>query len=245
MRLGRGFPARPFIRQAVKPISVATRSTAFLAEDELNLQQSTAANVPIFMVLASDHVTGATGKALTITLSKNGAAFATITPTVTELGNGWYNLALTSSHTDTTGALGLHVTASACDAKDERHQVVNDIQVSTYASSNFATFFDNNAATSTAVVGRVDTTISSRAAPSDVPTAAANAAGLLDLADAVESGLTVRKAWRLMAAALAGKLSGAGTGTIAVRNAVADTKTRITYTVDSSNNRTAVTTDLT
>lgn len=43
------------------------------------------------------YVTGKTGLTLTITASKDGAAFGAITPTVTERGNGWYNLALTSS----------------------------------------------------------------------------------------------------------------------------------------------------
>jgi hypothetical protein len=78
-----------------------------------------------------------------------------------------------------------------------------------------------------------------------VPTAAENAAGLLDLAAGVETGLTLRQAMRLLAAASAGKLSGAATTTITIRNAVADDKDRITATVDSSGNRSAITVDLT
>lgn len=69
--------------------------------------------------------------------------------------------------------------------------------------------------------------------------------GLLDKTNAVEAGLTMRNALRLMVAALAGKLSGASTTTVTIRNAVADSKDRITATVDSSGNRTAITTDLT
>lgn len=77
------------------------------------------------------------------------------------------------------------------------------------------------------------------------PTAAQNAAAMLDLADGVEVGLTPRQCLRLTAAALAGKISGAATTTIVIRNAVADSKNRITATVDSSGNRSAITTDVT
>lgn len=68
--------------------------------------------------------------------------------------------------------------------------------------------------------------------------------GSLDLADGVETGITERQALRLILAALAGKVSGAGTTTITFRN-VGDTKTRITATVDANGDRTAVTTDAT
>lgn len=71
------------------------------------------------------------------------------------------------------------------------------------------------------------------------------AAALLDLAAGVETGLTVRQAFRIIAAATAGKLSGGGTATEVFRNAVADAKARITATVDASGNRSAITYDLT
>ncbi len=67
----------------------------------------------------------------------------------------------------------------------------------------------------------------------------------LNRADGIEVGLTPRQAERLNVAAAAGKLSGAATSTVVIRNAVADSKDRITATVDSSGNRTAVTTDVT
>jgi len=76
----------------------------------------------------------------------------------------------------------------------------------------------------------------------DLPTAAENAAALLDLSNGIETSITPRQAMRLILAAAAGKLSGAATTTIAIRN-VGDTKDRITATVDSSGNRSAVTTD--
>src|SRR3954464_13262830 len=82
------------------------------------LKQSTARNRMILMVDSSDHITGKTGLTLTITASKDGAAFASISPTVTERGNGWYNVALTSSHTDTLGDLAVHITATGADPTD-------------------------------------------------------------------------------------------------------------------------------
>lgn len=63
--------------------------------------------------------------------------------------------------------------------------------------------------------------------------------------ESVETGLTVRNALRLIAAATAGELSGAAGTTITIRNAVADDKDRIVATVTSDGNRTAITYDLT
>lgn len=66
----------------------------------------------------------------------------------------------------------------------------------------------------------------------------------LDRADAIEIGLTLRQALRLAVAALAGKLSGAATTTVTIRNAVVDSKDRIVATVDADGNRSAITTDV-
>ncbi|MFN7881712.1 MAG: hypothetical protein ACK5PF_01665, partial [bacterium] len=60
----------------------------------------------------------------------------------------------------------------------------------------------------------------------------------------VETGWTLQEAIRIILSAAAAKLSGAGTGTEVFRN-VTDTKNRITSTVDTSGNRTAVTYDKT
>jgi hypothetical protein len=67
---------------------------------------------------------------------------------------------------------------------------------------------------------------------------------LLDLAAGVETGLTVRQALRLHASALYGKLSGAATATISIRD-TNDTKNRIVATVDADGNRSAVVLDAT
>jgi len=61
----------------------------------------------------------------------------------------------------------------------------------------------------------------------------------------IEPGMTLREAIRLIAGATAAELSGAGTSTVTIKNAVANNKNRIVATVDSQGNRTAITYDLT
>lgn len=68
---------------------------------------------------------------------------------------------------------------------------------------------------------------------------------MFDEANGIETGVTMRGLMRLIGAVLGGKLSGAGSGTETFRNAVADSKNRIVATVDSSGNRSAITTDMT
>lgn len=73
-----------------------------------------------------------------------------------------------------------------------------------------------------------------------IPTAAQNAAGLLDLADGVEAGLTPRQALRVIAAAAGGEVSGAGTAEVTITGAGVGT-TRVVADVDVNGNRTNVT----
>ena len=80
-------------------------------------------------------------------------------------------------------------------------------------------------------------------APAVTLEAAGFSSYLLDQED-VESGLTLRQALRLVTAATAGKISGGGTSTVTIRNAVADAIDRITAEVDSDGNRTSITYDL-
>lgn len=70
------------------------------------------------------------------------------------------------------------------------------------------------------------------------------AAALLDLSAGVETNRTVRQALRLILAASAGKVAGAATTTVTIRD-TNDSKDRITATVDSDGNRSAVTLDAT
>ena len=87
-----------------------------------------------------------------------------------------------------------------------------------------------------AVWSAVTRTLTSGSAPS----AADNAAAVL--AANIEGTVTLAESLRLHNAVLAGKVSGAGTGTEVFRD-INDTKPRITATVDSSGNRTAIVID--
>ncbi len=95
-----------------------------------------------------------------------------------------------------------------------------------------------------AIKAKTDLIPAAPAAVADIPTANANADALLDRTAGVETGITLRQAQRVQLAAAAGKLSGAATTTVKLRNN-ADTKDRVTATVDSDGNRSAITLDLT
>ena len=82
------------------------------------LKQATPYNLSIFMCDELDHVSGIGELTLTITASKDGSTFALITPMQTPRSNGWYSIALTSSHTDTVGDLALHITGPGADPTD-------------------------------------------------------------------------------------------------------------------------------
>lgn len=93
-----------------------------------------------------------------------------------------------------------------------------------------------------AIKAKTDLIPASPAAVSDIPTAASNASALL--ASTVETGATVKESLRIANAANAGKVDGAATTTMHLRD-LADTKNRVTATVDASGNRSAISTDLT
>jgi hypothetical protein len=88
------------------------------------------------------------------------------------------------------------------------------------------------------VTGAVDASVS------EIQSGASGALVDAVLDEAYEGTTTLRQFLRLAASALWGKLSGAATTTVAIRDE-ADTKDRISATVDSDGNRTAVTLDKT
>jgi hypothetical protein len=88
-------------------------------------------NYPIgfLLVLKTDHITGAIGKAGTLNLkvSKNGGAFAAPAApiVITEPGNGWYSWAPKAADRDTLGELKIHVDEASCDPYDEKYDIVS------------------------------------------------------------------------------------------------------------------------
>lgn len=91
---------------------------------QLLKQNQTAEYITFLLVLSSDHITGATGKSPTVTLSKNGGSYGAASGAVTELGNGIYRLAGNATDANTLGPLDIHITATDCDPADIKCQVV-------------------------------------------------------------------------------------------------------------------------
>ena len=91
----------------------------------LILQSQTAEPLVFFMVSSSDGKTGVTGLTPTVTLSKNGASFASAAGAVSEIGNGWCKVAGNATDAGTLGPLLLHATGSGADPADVRYQVVS------------------------------------------------------------------------------------------------------------------------
>ena len=156
------------------------------------------------------------------------------------------------------GAINANAIATdAIGAAELAADAVTEIQAGLATATNLAAVKTDTASILTAV----DTEVAAIKAKTDNLPAQPAAAGdamtlspaertaiantLLDLADAIEAGVTLRQSQRAALAVLAGKVSGAGTGTESFRNAVADTKPRIVSTVDPSGNRVAITADLT
>jgi len=87
-------------------------------------QSSTAQPLVFLLVLTSDHISGATGLTPTVTLSKNGGAFASPSGAVTEISAGWYKVAGNATDTNTLGPLLLHATGTGADPVDLYYDVV-------------------------------------------------------------------------------------------------------------------------
>jgi len=83
------------------------------------IQQSTTQSSLVFLLVQSaDHISGLTGATPTVTLSKNGGAFASPAGAVTEISNGWYKVAGNATDTNTLGPLVLHADATGADPCD-------------------------------------------------------------------------------------------------------------------------------
>ena len=91
------------------------------------IPQSIARSVT-FLAYLSDGVSPATGKTIAITISKNLASFGNLSggaTNATEIGNGWYYVALSTTDTGTLGPLIVHGTCVGCDNVDLRYFVTD------------------------------------------------------------------------------------------------------------------------
>jgi hypothetical protein len=87
-------------------------------------KDQTAQPLVFLLVSSTDHITGITGASPTVTISKNGGAFAAPAGAVTPIGNGWYKVAGNAADADTFGPLLLHAEAAGSDPTDDRFDVV-------------------------------------------------------------------------------------------------------------------------
>lgn len=70
------------------------------------------------MISSVDHISAVTGATVTVTISKNGGAFAAHSGAVAELSVGWYKFTPSATDTNTVGTLALHATATSSDPSD-------------------------------------------------------------------------------------------------------------------------------
>jgi hypothetical protein len=189
--------------------------------------EATAARRTIYFTAvntADDSAYTSTLSGADIRISKAGGAEANSAGTATHIATGLFKYVFDAGEVDTLGETSLRLAKTG---------VYNDVRVVNVVP------FDPYSSTSLGL-SNLDATVSSRLAGASYQDIAA----MLDAADTIETGLTLRHALRLIAAATAGRSSGAGTGTEYLRAAVSNSEPRITATVDSAGNRTAITYDL-
>lgn len=167
-------------------------------------------------------------------ISKDGGAFANLStlPSANPAGGRAVMIDLSSSEMTADSIVIQCVDAAGAEWCD---QLIN-LQTTASQLDDLATASDM-----ALVKAKTDLIPASPAAVGDIPTAAAVADAVWD--EAVDSTITARQSIRLANSALGGKASGLNTTTAVYRD-LADTKDRISATVDADGNRTAVTRDL-
>lgn len=218
------------------------------------LKQSTAATLRVGPFMdAANGVTPETGVTLSgadqaeilknsgATVDISGATWAAITG-----AGGWYDLSLTTSHTDTLGMLTVVVQdESVCLPVFVRAMVVpamiyDSLIGGTDTLQVDVTQFGGTNATSSG--GRPEVNATHFAGTAYATALAAEVDAVWD--EQVDGTTTGRQSMRLHNAVLGGKASGLATTTAVYRD-LADSKDRISATVDADGNRSAVTRDLT
>jgi hypothetical protein len=81
-------------------------------------------NRTFILVRNTDHISPVLGAQPVALISKNGQLFVSPQGIIVEIGNGWYNLELTSTDTNTLGMLSYHITALNADATDINDEII-------------------------------------------------------------------------------------------------------------------------
>lgn len=182
-------------------------------------KQSAVKTVTVGPVLDADGVAVTTAVVGDFKISKNGGAPAALngSATLTHRHTGKYSLALTATDLDIVGTVEITMDATTNDCPIKEIQVVEE------------SVYDGLYASGAVLINETDV-----------------ATALLDLADAIETGITPRKAIRLMSAILGGLVSGAQSGSEVFKGLgqASGGTTRATVTADSSGNRSAVSLNL-
>jgi len=240
---------------------------------EMFLRYNTATEIDFFMPDDSNPWSGKTGlTGITVAYKKQGqSAFTTLSsPTITEVGNGWYKLSVPTTLVDTYGFLVIRFSATGAKTQHQLYQVVAfnpydanmglanlDATVSSRATAaavwshssrtltSFGTLIADIWSHSTRTLTSFGTLVSDIWGHS-TRTLTSFGALVNDVAAAVwlyviEGGQTALSWMRLVGAALFGKLTRSGSS-YAFRD-WNDTKNRIVGTVDDAGNRTIATRD--
>ena len=134
-----------------------------------------------------------------------------------------------------TGNVGGNVTGSVGSVVGAVGSVTGNVGGNVVGTVGTVNALANGAITALAIAtGAIDADAIAADAANEIATA------LLDLTDGVETGVTVRSAFRRIGATTAGKVSGAATTTNTFLGLDGST-TRVTATVDSDGNRSAIT----
>lgn len=187
-------------------------------------------------------VTGAVGSVTGAVGSVTGNVGGNVNGSVGSIGTGGIAAAAFAAGAITAAAIA----ADAIGASELASDAVVEIQSGLATSSALATaqadLDDIQTRIPAALVsGRIDASVGAMAA--DVLTASALASSAVDeiLDDTIGDGtITIRQAMRVILAGMAGKVSGAATTTITIRN-LADTADVIVAIVDADGNRSTVT----
>lgn len=193
-------------------------------------QSSTAHPISFLLILSTDHLTGATGKAPAATISKDGGAFSAPAGAVTEIGNGWYSLAGNATDRNTLGEFKINATCAGCDPCDEKYSIVAydpfDVNIGLQGLKGLT----NPAAGALATVGAGAGQINLAGGSVQLSPAG------LDLV-LLESGLNARQSLSLLSAIDLGNATGLGTTAVAFAGAGVSTP-RVSAVLDSAGNRT-------
>lgn len=134
------------------------------------------------------------------------------------IGNGYWEYTFTAAELNTVGKISMRIAKTGLYGDVYEWQVVP---------------WNPNSATNLGL-SYIDATMTSRLSTSTYEPVET----WLDVADSIETGLTLRNALRLLAAYAAGNVTGGGSGTEAFKAAVDSTKTRFTSFPTSAGSRT-------